>query len=291
MFPEQSIPTPQLDLYLGRDFWQSFAGMSLRRHIVVDAQSFLAATLSVGLCLPEYCCYPRTSCKQFARQEGATASHWLHGGEHDMECLKLTLIGRSVVLRHALVLLVVCAGMATHAEVATPTQNSSVQGGGRHLDDSDLNEAEIVDRLAPPARIEDLELDGGTRGFAAVAAPRVSLQSVTFSFDSARLTGEAVSILDTLASALNSSRLAAHRFQIEGHTDAIGDGPYNARLSQLRAQAVCAYLAKKGVSADRLIAVGKGESELLEGVSSDAAAHRRVEVVRVDRQETDSVQG
>jgi outer membrane protein OmpA-like peptidoglycan-associated protein len=51
------------------------------------------------------------------------------------------------------------------------------------------------------------------------------------------------------------------RVTIEGHTDSIGTEAYNLRLSQRRANAVQRYLVSKGISADRLETIGKGEGE------------------------------
>jgi len=48
---------------------------------------------------------------------------------------------------------------------------------------------------------------------------------------------------------------------IEGHTDSIGSDAYNQRLSERRAAAVKQYLVSKGVGADRLTTVGRGEKD------------------------------
>lgn len=48
---------------------------------------------------------------------------------------------------------------------------------------------------------------------------------------------------------------------ITGHADRIGTEEYNQGLSERRANAVKAYLVKRGIAAERMSASGKGESE------------------------------
>jgi outer membrane protein OmpA-like peptidoglycan-associated protein len=49
--------------------------------------------------------------------------------------------------------------------------------------------------------------------------------------------------------------------EIEGHTDSRGSDEYNRDLSERRAHALRDWLVSKGIAAERLTAVGKGESE------------------------------
>ncbi|MCH2199323.1 MAG: OmpA family protein [Flavobacteriales bacterium] len=49
--------------------------------------------------------------------------------------------------------------------------------------------------------------------------------------------------------------------QLEAHTDTRGKVGYNQELSQRRAQTCVDYLVSKGISKDRMVAVGKGKSE------------------------------
>lgn len=58
-------------------------------------------------------------------------------------------------------------------------------------------------------------------------------------------------------------------FTIEGHTDSHGTDEYNLDLSQRRADAVQQALLQLGIAADRMQAVGRGETS--------RAANRRVE--------------
>lgn len=76
------------------------------------------------------------------------------------------------------------------------------------------------------------------------------------------------------------------RVEIQSHTDSQGPAGYNMLLSQKRADAVVDYLSGKGIAKDRLVAVGKGETELTnkckDGVpctDDEHAANRRTEFV------------
>lgn len=111
--------------------------------------------------------------------------------------------------------------------------------------------------------------------------PSLSL-SVQFDFDSSRIRPESYAPLGNLATALASPALAASRFLIEGHTDAQGGVDYNRRLSEQRAQAVKALLVGRGADATRLVALGKGSSELLHPELPLSAENRRVKIVNLD---------
>ena len=52
------------------------------------------------------------------------------------------------------------------------------------------------------------------------------------------------------------------RLYIEGHTSEVNPN-MNYMLSQHRAEAIRIYLIERGLPADRLVAVGKGATELL----------------------------
>ena len=108
--------------------------------------------------------------------------------------------------------------------------------------------------------------------------PNVDL-SIQFEFDSAKLLAESRPLLDNLAKAINSDKLRGFTFLVEGHTDIVGSADYNQKLSNQRALSVLAYLASKGVSKERLKALGKGSTELLMPDKPDAAENRRVRII------------
>lgn len=63
--------------------------------------------------------------------------------------------------------------------------------------------------------------------------------------------------LDAVAGVLSSDRADAS-VEIAGHTDSVGPDEYNQQLSEQRAASVKAYLAERGVAADRISVIGYG---------------------------------
>lgn len=83
--------------------------------------------------------------------------------------------------------------------------------------------------------------------------------SELFAFNSAKL-GPNQPKLDEVASTMQANADIAS-VTIVGYTDRIGSTTYNQKLSEQRANSVKAYLQGKGVAANRLTAVGKGEAD------------------------------
>ena len=108
-------------------------------------------------------------------------------------------------------------------------------------------------------------------------APGKSNLLITFATNSAELTAESKQALTTVARALQSDKLAGFAFSIEGHADPRGQSEANLKLSEARAKSVVDYLVTThNILPDRLLAVGKGSSELLNADKPDAAENRRV---------------
>jgi len=110
----------------------------------------------------------------------------------------------------------------------------------------------------------------------------IVLQGVAFAWNSSDLTSKSRRLLDDVATRLNNHPDVY--FEVAGHTDSTGSAETNRILSTLRAEAVRDYLLTKGLSADRLVAVGYGEQRPIADNNDPAgrAINRRVSLSRLE---------
>jgi OmpA-OmpF porin, OOP family len=182
----------------------------------------------------------------------------------------------------------ICCSLAGAQAVA----QSVAPPPGKVLQGDQVNARNLVDLLAPPPA--DADADVGTirtrglrprpaseTGEAPVPPPRRSASLlITFLTNSSTLTAQAREQLDVVGQALNTDKLAAFRFLVEGHADPRGNAETNLALSQNRADSVRAYLvAHHGIREERLAAVGKGSAEPMNRDNPAAAENRRVTIV------------
>jgi outer membrane protein OmpA-like peptidoglycan-associated protein len=161
------------------------------------------------------------------------------------------------------------------------------------LNEQDINEQSVTRALEPDQSSESGD-NIVTRGFVLSnkppsAAPRPAPARkpsaqilITFASNSATLTDSAKAALDKVADALQSEKLAAYRFRVEGHADPRGSADANMKLSEDRAAAVVEYLTQKdGIAPERLSSLGKGSSDPLNKRNPAAPENRRVTIVTV----------
>ena len=103
--------------------------------------------------------------------------------------------------------------------------------------------------------------------------------AVRFRIASATILSESTEALNKVAAAINGC--PATKVRIEGHTDSDGDEASNKELSDRRAKAVQEYLVKAGVTADRLTALGLGQSKPLAAndTPDNKLRNRRIEIL------------
>ncbi len=104
------------------------------------------------------------------------------------------------------------------------------------------------------------------------------LDKVHFATGSARIRRRSYPLLDNVAGVI-LAHPEIKGIRVEGHTDSRGTAAFNMNLSVRRANAVRAYLIKRGVLGERLEAVGWGEEKPIESNSTSRgrASNRRVE--------------
>ena len=144
---------------------------------------------------------------------------------------------------------------------------------------ADPSTAQMIQQLKPPPP--------RTRGMRNLSVEKTSTPPslsllIQFEFNSAQISSQSQQALTNLSQALLSSELKGSNFAVEGHTDAKGSADYNHKLSEQRAQAVREFLISKGIVESRLIATGKGSSELANSEQPFAAENRRVRIVNLD---------
>ncbi len=89
------------------------------------------------------------------------------------------------------------------------------------------------------------------------------IESITYGKNGYSLDEAGTNILDKVISVLKNDQ--SLKIEISSHTDSQGSDHYNLLLSQKRAKAAVNYLVAKGISRDRLTAIGYGETRLRNG--------------------------
>jgi outer membrane protein OmpA-like peptidoglycan-associated protein len=89
----------------------------------------------------------------------------------------------------------------------------------------------------------------------------IVLENIYYDLDKAEIRSDAATELDKLVKLLQDNPKI--RIELSSHTDARSSDSYNLDLSQRRAQSAVDYMVSKGIAADRLVAKGYGETQLI----------------------------
>ena len=115
-----------------------------------------------------------------------------------------------------------------------------------------------------------------------ISEGKVSTNGILFDSGSTNIKPQSMGIIRQISQVLNQE--GDMNLKIIGHTDADGDETSNLSLSEKRAQAVAdALVSLYGISSERLVAEGKGESEPLHDNKTEdgKAQNRRVEFIKI----------
>jgi peptidoglycan-associated lipoprotein len=89
----------------------------------------------------------------------------------------------------------------------------------------------------------------------------IVLDNIYYDLDKAEIRPDAAVELDKLVKILADN--PSIRIELSSHTDSRSSDAYNQDLSQRRAQSAVDYIVSKGIAAERLVAKGYGESQLI----------------------------
>jgi outer membrane protein OmpA-like peptidoglycan-associated protein len=90
----------------------------------------------------------------------------------------------------------------------------------------------------------------------------IEVPNIFYDLDKSDIRSDAAAVLDSVVLPLLLENPDL-KFELGSHTDAQGDDEYNQKLSQDRADKVVAYLIEKGISPDRLLSKGYGETQII----------------------------
>jgi peptidoglycan-associated lipoprotein len=105
---------------------------------------------------------------------------------------------------------------------------------------------------APPAQQGSIQIDPKL-------AKLCNIPTSYFAFDSARLSAEAQSALDALATCFETGPAMGRNMTIVGHADPRGELDYNFALGQRRAGSVENHLKRRGMQSHRIESSSRGE--------------------------------
>ncbi|MFT6865540.1 MAG: OOP family OmpA-OmpF porin [Cyclobacteriaceae bacterium] len=88
---------------------------------------------------------------------------------------------------------------------------------------------------------------------------KIVINNIFFDFNKSELKTASYSELNRILESISDGQIK--KIQISGHTDAVGSDEYNLTLSKKRANAVFNYFRLKGIPADRMEAIGLGETQ------------------------------
>ncbi|WP_339701255.1 OmpA family protein [Algoriphagus aquimarinus] len=100
----------------------------------------------------------------------------------------------------------------------------------------------------------------------------IVLENIYYDLDKAEIRADAAVELNKLVQILKDNPVI--RIELSSHTDSRSGDAYNQNLSQRRAQSAVDYIVSQGIAADRLVAKGYGESQLIVANATTEEEHQ-----------------
>lgn len=101
----------------------------------------------------------------------------------------------------------------------------------------------------------------------------IVLNNIYYDLDKADIRADAAIVLDSLVDIMGDNPEIF--IELGSHTDARADDAYNMSLSQRRAKSAVDYMIRKGVTPERIVAKGYGETQLIVPNASTEEDHQR----------------
>ena len=126
----------------------------------------------------------------------------------------------------------------------------------------EVKQEDLVERFTTKKFESSLTLDP------IILEKTIVLQNIYYDLNKAEIRPDAAIELDKLVELLKDNPNI--KIELSSHTDSRAEDAFNLDLSERRAQAAVRYLILKGISQNRLVAKGYGESQLINGCGNDA---------------------
>jgi peptidoglycan-associated lipoprotein len=140
------------------------------------------------------------------------------------------------------------------------TYKAIIKRDGYHPDSIEFNTNGIFDDYTFSKTVTLKEKPAPVKRVVSRNEP-IQLSSIYFDYDDDKILPDAEKDLSYLKSLMD--KYPDMVIELSSHTDSRGDGEYNKKLSQRRANSTRNWLLEEGIAAQRIRAVGYGESKLL----------------------------
>jgi len=177
----------------------------------------------------------------------------------------------------------VLKGISASQDVSDAAEVFAQQIAGDYTTDIDFSISDTLQDKTAALNPEGLPLVGSDQYAAKFCQTEfnalIKQQKIVFDSGSSNLQSVSTSLLDKVSQV--AAKCANQQIQVHGYTDSLGSASANEKLSKSRAEAVVIYLEQKGISAERLAAVGHGEKNPVASNKTKAgrAQNRRIELI------------